>query len=384
MKHLHRILLVLLFALCCSQAIWASVQPAGGKMVVNVKTLNMRKSPNVESPIETKLHRGDVVEVISGVQEGWVQVQIDGYKYMGYVKYDYLSPYQANERSSQYSKERTWSDAISDQIHFDFLTHSSKLPVYIGVVVMIIFGLSSQSIFERPVYYLDILLFFVASLCTIFQFQGYDGDITWFYSPSKIGWGYTIVGFFFFVVAFINYIYGYLKTLQALNYFSGRYCLHQIGLYALLVSLVILVLTSYFKEEYTNYAIGLMVMTQVGQIIYFIVATIKEGSGNWGNLLITIIVYFLGIYCISIFAFILIPAVIIAAVFIVFANGSNTVASSSSPSAGPKHRQIYYRGGDEPYFVDENDNHVPLRREGSGFMDYNGKSYDEHGYEMDY
>jgi hypothetical protein len=68
----------------------------------------------------------------------------------------------------------------------------------------------------------------------------------------------------------------------------------------------------------------------------------------------------------------------------VFANGSNTVASSSSPSAGPKHRQIYYRGGDEPYFVDENDNHVPLRREGSGFMDYNGKSYDEHGYEMDY
>lgn len=116
MKHLHRILLVLLFALCCSQAIWASVQPAGGKMVVNVKTLNMRKSPNVESPIETKLHRGDVVEVISGVQEGWVQVQIDGYKYMGYVKYDYLSPYQANERSSQSSKERTWSDAISDQI----------------------------------------------------------------------------------------------------------------------------------------------------------------------------------------------------------------------------------------------------------------------------
>ena len=114
MKHLHRILLVLLFALCCSQTIWASVQPAGGKMVVNVKTLNMRKSPNVESPIETKLHKGDVVEVISGVQEGWVQVQIDGYEHLGYVKYDYLSPYQATAEGSQSSNERTWSDAISD------------------------------------------------------------------------------------------------------------------------------------------------------------------------------------------------------------------------------------------------------------------------------
>ena len=374
-------ILVLFFTLYCSQAIWASVQPAGGKMEVNVETLNMRRFPSAESPIDTKLHKGDVVEVMSGVQDGWVCVQID--EYSGYVKYKYLVSYKEPVNTSQSSAENSWSDMIRDKIHQGFLTHSSKLPVYIGVVVMIIFGLSSQNIFERPVYYLDILLFFVASLCAIFQFQGYDGDITWFYSPSKIGWGYTIVGFFFFIVAFVNYIYGYLKTLQALNYFSRRRCLHQIGLYALLVSMVILVLTSYFKEEYTNYVIWILVITQVAQIVYFIVATIEEGSGNWGNLLVTIIVYFLGIYCISIFSFILIPAVILAGGIIIAGNGSNTIASSSS-SSGPKHRQIYYRGGDEPYFVDENDNHVPLRHDGFGFIDYNGKRYDEHGSEMDY
>ena len=99
-------------------------------MVVNVETLNMRISPSAESPIETKLHKGDVVEVISGVQKRWVQVQIDGYEYMGYVKYNYLSPCQAKDNSSQSSNESTWSDAIKDQIHLDFLTHSSKLPIY--------------------------------------------------------------------------------------------------------------------------------------------------------------------------------------------------------------------------------------------------------------
>lgn len=374
--------IVFYFALCCSQTVWAGVQSASGTMEVNVETLNMRRFPSAVSPIELKLHKGDVVIVTSDVQDGWVCVQID--EYTGYVKYEYLVPYEESVDTPQSSAESSWSDMIRNLIHWDFLNHSSRLPVYIGLVVMIIFGLSSQSILERPVYYLDILLFFVASLCAIIQFQGFDGDITWFYSPSKIGWGYTIIGFFFFVVAFLNYVYGYLKTLQALNYFSRRRCLHQIGLYALIVSLIILALTSYFKGEYTNYAIGLVIITQIAQVIYYIYATIEEDSGNWGNLLVTIIVYFLGIYCISIFSFILIPAAIAAAVVIVVANGSNTVASSSSSSSGPQHRQIFYRGGDEPYYVDKDGNHVPLRRDGSGFAEYNGKRYDENGFDMDY
>lgn len=302
--------------------------------MVNVETLNVRDYPSTDSNVIGQLSKGDVVEFEGG--EDWGAVSFGNIH--GFVMKRFLSksiPEESRAKTFVSEGFGEWSYHIKSRIHLDFLAHSSKMPVWIGLVfTIILFFMAGVNDYTGEVeesygaFLFKMFCFLALCACQLMQFLGYDGDITWFYSPSQIGWGWSVVGFIAFIAAASWSFATLLQLLEDANYHGGRICNFKIGLWSLLIGVIAEVAIAYFKPELEIYTIAFLIITQAAQIIYAAYANHRDG-GSWSNLVLCAFLYFLGAFCLSLYAITLIPAILAFIGLLFFARGDDEQESKS-------------------------------------------------------
>ena len=72
------------------------------------------------------------------------------------------------------------------------MSHQSKSLMYwiLGIGLALLFVTFGDKENQSSSHYYTMLVLFIAlSILELYHLIGYDGDITWFYSPSAVGWG---------------------------------------------------------------------------------------------------------------------------------------------------------------------------------------------------
>ena len=144
-----------------------------------------------------------------------------------------------------------------------------------------------------------IVLFIALSLLELYHLIGYDGDITWFYSPSAVGWGWTIVNFILTVAVFLGQVLSFVLCANFLLCSGGRECSVLPGLVCLIISIVAFFICGLFRiEKGVVYSLWFFPISQVCVFIYWIYCNVRD-RGSWANMVATIAFYSLAlsVYC---------------------------------------------------------------------------------------
>lgn len=267
----------------------------------------------------------------------------------------------------------------------DAIAHDSEAPVYcilglgilLAILIFVVMGTAS-----KVAIYLAMLVFLALCGCEVWQIIGYDGDITWFYSPSEVGWISTICNFVITIAFLIGQLSAFLLLTQSANIIGDRHC----NIYPCLLCIpagfvVWFILGTLRLGPFMKYAVYFVLASQACQIIYFIYANIRDGGG-WKNLLFTIFFYIVGISCLFLCFFVVLPAVLLVWVLKFFLEGiqdfGNTLEAEHSQS-----NRIHIResaNGDK-WYTDDSGNYKRLYDNDSNIShDLDGNWFDSDGF----
>lgn len=267
---------------------------------VSDRTLNVWETPSRQGNTVMQLNYGDLVEVVDSAADDWVCIQANGKT--GYVWKIYLTPdseFPEEDKAENLSKSRKFIQWLKPDLN-STLGHDSRWPVYLGLILgILVAGFSlfrndddANPLAESGLTYIATFAFIGLCICEIYHFRGYEGDPTWFCSPSLVGWLWTIINFILFSLIVVGQFVAMLTLLADLDALAGRFC-NWIWCYGLIgFSIVVLIVGIFVPVALTVGGI-ILVGSQIVWPLWMMYANYRDKS-SWGQLILCYIVYALG------------------------------------------------------------------------------------------
>lgn len=349
----HYFFLVLFAILCLPMELSAETL---GRVYGCNDNLNVHNEPTIVATPFWRVRDGETVTILGTSDDRkWYQVKFmeNGQYQTGYISADHISiisgdgfnedvdneenEKQANDKDAEFNKSVSYS--ISKQsIHIDAWSHQVNWLVYVCLALVFLCAafcsnVTDEGLEEKALFYFVSGLFIVLSLLTIFYISGHV-DPLWFVWPDKVGWLWTIINGVLLLAFIINYIFVLIKLLGASNYHGDRNCYYMFGLYSQVVTGGLWVVLVLFKSTWADYMLWALIICQILQVALYIINNARVG-GDWGNLWFTLVIYFIGLYCSTLIAITILPAIIAFAILYFFASGE---------TAHDKYREVYTDG----------------------------------------
>lgn len=197
-------------------------------------------------------------------------------------------------------------------------------------------------------YTISTILFLIICTLEILYVSSVE-DSTWFCSPDRVGWIWTVINFFLFGGIVYNQIL-YLFDVMGDVFANGKGgCDLKLGVYTWIGGFIVGLLCSFFFKAGLQVVLVVICILQLIQAVLIFKSYGKNIKGAfWG-----VFVYLLGsigtVVTLLIFLGILILVAIVAAVLLGILNGKSSGSSSSSSNSNPNSNQYcrtckYYQG----------------------------------------
>lgn len=267
----------------------------------------------------------------------------------------------------------------------DAIAHDSEVPVYsilglgifLAILIFVVMGTASE-----VAIYLAMLVFLALCGCEVWQIVGYNGDVTWFYSPSEVGWGSTIINFIITICILLGQLYAFILLTLSSNIIGDRHC----NIYPCLICIPVgfvawFILGILRLGSFMDYAVYFVLASQACQIVYFIYANIRN-EGGLLNLLFTIFFYIIGICSLFLCFFVVLPAILLVWVLKYFLEGIQDFGDSLESECNQSNRiHILESANGDKWYVDDSGNSKHLYNNGSNiYHDLDGNWFDSDGF----
>lgn len=313
---------------------------------VDASVLNLRTQPSLDATVKATVKSGEILEV-TNINGEWAEVEYAGSR--AYVASKYISYTSTKPHKS--SKAEFLEHGFNNLIEFpavpEFLKTTSNIPLYISLSLLacffLIINFNCDILYEsKVVFYVAAMGFLVLCFSEIMYFAGFQGDCTWFCSPQKVGWGWTILNFLIFAVCMFYQILTFYALSIAAQLHGQRSCIPDYGFLVTLLSVAAVGVSGIFFREHINLVLLVDAALFVGWILWCIYVNVRD-NGSWTNLMLFIAMWVIGTVAtlIALYYFMLLMIIVLIGglVFYLMGNmpsgsGSTTASSSSSQSEG--------------------------------------------------
>lgn len=247
-------------------------------------SLNIRSEASASALVLGKLEKGAIVTVLE-ISNGWAK--IDYNESYGFISAQYIK--RAGSQAAVASPE-------AGPGNIKFSMGFSKAMVYI------VLALSAALYFIRRkrdgdplvdnLYVANVVIFLVTCVVEIAYVLAVADDATWFCSPSRVGWLWTIVNFVIFAFVVYNQIMCLLNTLQDVQYNSYASFDWQWGIYSWPIAAVAGIICGFIFQPGVTIVGILLLIAQLVQIYIIFKNVVPEGG--WLRALLCTVVYLAG------------------------------------------------------------------------------------------
>lgn len=292
--------------------------------------LNIRECPSTSCCIVGKVGAGEIVTFLTeNDQEDdvkWSQIRYGNTQ--GWVQSKYLTQELASMESNYAQDTSSASNAmirrgIFIELQKKFTHHSKSLMYWIlGLGILMALLLLGDNEDCSTSHFITLLILFVTlSLLELYQIIGYEGDITWFYSPSVVGWLWSIINFILTVGVFFAQTMCFITCANFINNIGGRNCSVKPGLICMVVGLAAFFIFGLLRYDTGfKYSIYFIAISQVGLFVYWTYRNIRDG-GNWLNLFIAIAFYIFGLATLLLVLAAILPTLLAVTIALFFTSG---------------------------------------------------------------
>lgn len=339
-KYIIPLILILLLV-----AVYANGQTP---YVVDTKTtLLVRTGPGKSNSQLGRLKNGETINVYS-IKDGWAEISYNGTT--GYVSEQYIKPVPVQQKiENQKSLSSLEWNGFVDM----FSKTDSLIWFYIvcglGLVMICIERLykpgSNDYTNSATGFYVSSAIFLALCIGEMVYFVTYKGDNTWFCSPDKVGWIWTIINFILFAILLFKQVVSFVDLSYASCYHGRRNIDFRLGVYGWGIGILAAIISTIFFKEYLSIVLWCMLGVQFLQLALLVYNNIRDG-GSWINLAYTIVFYVVGSIATLITLFHFLPLLIVVLIGYVILS----IFSSSSGSArcgncrSYNNGYCYYRG----------------------------------------
>lgn len=295
------------------------------KYEVKVRSsLNVRSNPNANSKSLGSLRNGEIIDVFN-VSNGWAKINYGGQT--GYVSSKHISPALNNFSIQQ---QETKSTDLKEIIVYIILGLSCAI-----FILRLIFKDEEA---EGALLITKYTLFIALCFFQVYYFLILKED-TWFCSPDKVGWVWTIVNFFLYAGILFNQFLAFLDIMGNLQY-NSNYIDYRIGFYSIGIAIGLCIIGFFFFAPFIPIIIILFGIAQLVQIVLIFT---KNGN-QWGYSIASTVFYLVGLVSFLITLAYFIPLLIIALlVWIVLCILGSSSSSSCSGCRSYNNGYCYYR-----------------------------------------
>ena len=323
--------------------------------IVDTKTtLLVRTGPGTSNSQFGRLKNGETINVYA-IKNGWAEISYNGKT--GYVSEQYIKLAPVQQKI-----DKRWSLSAFDWKEFvDVVSKTDSLIWFyitcaLGLVMVCIDWLyradSDDFTDSATGFYVSSAIFLALCVSEMIYFATYDGDKTWFCSPDKVGWIWTIINFILFAMLLIKQVVSFSCLNYASCYHGKRNIDFRLGLYGWGIGIIAAVISVIFFDEYLYIVLWCVLGIQFLQIALLVYNNIQDG-GNWLNLVYTIVFYVVGSIATLITLFHFLPLLVVVLIgyailcFFSSSSGSARCANCRSYNNGYcYYKQISVSSGD--------------------------------------
>lgn len=281
--------------------------------VVDTKTtLLVRTGPGKSYNQLGQLKSGETVNVYT-IKNGWAKISYNGKT--GYVSEQYIkaAPVQQKiEKQSSFSSF-DWQELIDMASKTDSLIWF-YISCALGLVMACIGWLykSDSDNFKDSAagFYISSAIFLALCISEVIYFVTYKGDKTWFCSPDKVGWIWTIINFILFAILLFHQVISFVCLNYASCYHGKRNIDFRLGVYGWAIGIIAAIISVIFFKEYLHIVLWCVLGIQFIQIALLVYNNIRD-DGSWINLIYTIVLYVVGSIATLITLFHFLPLLIV-------------------------------------------------------------------------
>jgi hypothetical protein len=271
-------LIVFLFSLIC--CIYASAQTR--YKVVTDSPIDVISGAYAGAPVIGTLENGSEVDVYES-SNGWAKIKHNN-------DYAYVAAKSLKEVDSQVA-----NTPQQDKGDKSFIGDVNvRWMVYlIALLSLILFGIRMIG-GTGTIYLVNLIVFFATTVCElIYIILSHGTDAIWFCTPDEVGWIWTIVNFIIFVGLMYNQVLCIFTTINDIQSKSGCQFGIKLGLYSVIGGIIACIITLNFFQSLTLYVVIAVAICQIIQIIQMVKAILP--GGGWGNAILCLFVYLLGV-----------------------------------------------------------------------------------------
>lgn len=264
--------------------------------VVDAKTtLLVRTGPGKSYSQLGQLRRGETINVYT-IENGWAEISYRGKT--GYVSEQYIKPAPVQQKIEQQKSFSSfdWKELINITSKTDSLIWF-YIACALGFVMVCIGWLSKSDTYDftesATGFYISSAIFLALCVSEVIYFATYKGDNTWFCSPNKVGWIWTIINFILFALLLFYQVISFVRLNYASCYHGGRTIDFRLGVYGWGIGVIAVIISVIFFKEYLDIVLWCVLGIQFIQIALLVYRNIKD-DGNWLNLIYTIVLYVAG------------------------------------------------------------------------------------------
>lgn len=305
-------------------------------------------------------------------KEGWIYTSFLG-------EIPSVSDGQQNLSASNNTVRR----GIVLEYHAKF-AHESKgamtLLLFLGILLLVLCLVISNT-GSSSVLFAMIAVDFIMFLIEIYHIVGFSGDVTWFYSPSQIGWMWSIINFFLCIIVIGVQALVFRFGIEHLSSYGGSYYSPMPGLIGTVCGLgAFFICGMFFFDLGAQICVYVVLGVQLLQILYMVYMTIRN-QGNWVVLLITVLFYIVGLTALILDIAAVLPSVICIGICILVSDIIDYSSHSSwdpNQKTGPK-VDIHQIDGDSGYYYEDGTRHDVTYIGSGSWRDDRGRLYEGDG-----
>lgn len=306
---------------------------------VDASVLNLRSGPSVNAPVEAKVAKGETIEVTE-INGGWAEITHSGRTLYASSKYiSRLSPKASDEEEVIFGNG--FDHVIEIPVLYDSMKTSSEGPLYASLFIIICLALiimfNNELFFSSSKgFYMAAAAFLLLCFCETTHFIGYTGDRTWFCSPDKVGWGWTIANFLIFGFCMVFQVITFFTLSMAAHIHGGRDCNSGTGFILTIISVVAALVAGIFFREYMETVLIADAVLFVGWLGWCVWCNIRD-NGSWLNLLLFIVMWTAGVFStlLALTYFIMLLVIVLVAFLALYLSGKFFSGESSRSSSYP-------------------------------------------------
>lgn len=277
---------LLLIMVCALMAIPAFCEP----YVVTAKVLNLRVAPSTESEVATAVMRNVEVDVIA-IDGDWATVNYNGKTY--YAAQQYLLAVASPEKQTFNKPD---APAFLSDI-FKGVSNGSApgeliYVILVLVVLSAVFTLANdnEAVLSPKGFYIIATMFLAACALELYYCRDYPGDPTWFCSPDKVGWLWTVINFILFAILCIVQAFTMYVLNMASHVHGERGVNTNVGWILTGVAGVAFFVSGFFFQEYAMTVLYVDLAGLACWMLWMVYCNARD-HGSWLNLIYSMVLW---------------------------------------------------------------------------------------------